>query len=211
MLSKPETDLIINKIEKCTKLKEAQCIYKLFKKAVHDESDIKLIKSCIDESIFEPRISVDRFYYYLNILSTTENTSDLEDIVEEILSLTKDKAQINTVKRIFAQKGYIVDLTTELTEKIDRCCPHCNNKYTDYEDVTYTICGYSNRGYDWKGCGCDWCFSCGKKLCKRWDNNELYNKLNRFHDRRCCKLHALTTESVYPDDYCQCNSFYVKR
>ena len=82
----------------------------------------------------------------------------------------------------------------------------------EYNDVPYIICGYSsNRGFDWKGCGNDWCFLCGKKLCKSWNVDRLYSKINRFHDDRCCKIHSLKTNSNYLTDYCQCNNFYVSR
>lgn len=201
------------KVSKSIKYKEVVCLHKLVKPQVKNDIELQLIKSLVDEKIFRPCITVDRFCYYLLILSQMNKTEDLEDIVEEILGLTQDEAQINTIKRVFEKKGYMVDTSASdsVREKVEKECPHCNNKYIDYDDTSYTICGYSSRGYDWKGCGCDWCFTCGKKLCKRWDHHELYNKLNRFHDRRCCKLHAYSTNSIYPNDYCQCSNFYVRR
>ena len=77
--------------------------------------------------------------------------------------------------------------------------------------ATYVICGYGTKGFDWQGCGFDWCFQCGKKLCKCWNVNHLYNLKNRFHNSKCCRSHALKTGGLYPDDYCQCRNKFVRR
>ena len=49
-------------------------------------------------------------------------------------------------------------------------CPHCMHVNIINERTTYSICGYNDImiGYDWEGCGRDWCVTCGKKLCKKW-------------------------------------------
>ena len=74
------------------------------------------------------------------------------------------------------------------------------------DNTAYVICGYpdANRGYDWKGCCSDWCFSCGKMLCKTWDRDDLNVESNRFHDDECCKIHAKKNGHSYPKDYCNC-------
>ena len=45
-----------------------------------------------------------------------------------------------------------------------------------HNNIEYVICGYinSNKGYDWNGCGKDWCAKCNKMLCKSWDLNQLW-------------------------------------
>ena len=51
-------------------------------------------------------------------------------------------------------------------------------------DTDYAICGYNeetNEGYDWNGCGCDWCFKCGKILCKKWQANDLFILTNTYN------------------------------
>jgi hypothetical protein len=100
---------------------------------------------------------------------------------------------------------------TKQTENI-KCCPHCSEKYIGSESTTHVICGYndSHQGYNWIGCQRDWCFSCGKKLCKSWNENKLYLEPNRIHNSECCKQHAANKCEPY-DNYCQCNNKYVNR
>lgn len=97
--------------------------------------------------------------------------------------------------------------------RITKPCPHCHYNVMADPNTTYVVCGYSNEllGYDWNGCGRDWCFRCGKILCKKWNDNELFLDTNRFHDGECCKKHAKSNNMQYPDDYCQCTNKYVDR
>ena len=88
---------------------------------------------------------------------------------------------------------------------ISKKCPHCFHILNMPATTQYVICGYHNStyGYDWNGCGRDWCFHCNKMLCKRWETNNLHLQMNRHHDDECCLIHAQENNYKYPDDYCQ--------
>lgn len=98
------------------------------------------------------------------------------------------------------------------SNEIVKKCPHCSYSYTGNENTLYVICGYNDnrQGYDWEGCTKDWCFVCGKKLCKLWDKDKLWLEPNRIHNSYCCKSQALENYELY-DNYCQCNHKYVNR
>jgi hypothetical protein len=89
---------------------------------------------------------------------------------------------------------------------ITKNCPHCGNSCSGTIDTTYIICDYNDpiNGFQWNGCGKDWCFYCEKKLCKQWGNDELYNEENRKHTKECCKKMAKKNEEDYEEQYCQC-------
>ena len=92
-------------------------------------------------------------------------------------------------------------------------CPHCGNPFHGNSETNYVVCGYNNitQGYDWVGCQNDWCFVCGKMLCKSWERNKLFVESNRIHDSECCKKHAKLHNKSYLDEYCQCQYKYVIR
>ena len=96
---------------------------------------------------------------------------------------------------------------------IKKNCPHCNCECEADKNATYVICGYTDIrvGYDWEGCGHDWCFSCEKKLCKKWDGNKLFVEQNKKHDAFCCKHHAEKHNVEYEKCYCMCDNEFVDR
>jgi len=96
---------------------------------------------------------------------------------------------------------------------VKKNCPHCNHECEANKNTTYIICGYADIhiGYDWEGCGHDWCFSCGKKLCKKWDGNKLFVEQNKKHDAFCCKHHADKHNVEYEKYYCMCDNEFVDR
>ena len=98
-------------------------------------------------------------------------------------------------------------------QNISKNCPHCYHVMNMLENTTYVICGYTspNQGYDWNGCGKDWCFQCSKMLCKSWEMNALHLQMNRNHDDECCSKHAQNNSHKYPEDYCHCNNIHVRR
>lgn len=89
---------------------------------------------------------------------------------------------------------------------ITKHCPHCDNSCKGTIETAYIICGYDDHlnGFNWKGCGRDWCFVCGKKLCKQWNENELYTDEQRNHNKECCKRIAKKNNENYEENYCQC-------
>jgi hypothetical protein len=153
------------------------------------------IKSCIN--------SMNKFFY----------KDEIEENVNNHMKKTNDIIQLKTIKRFLSKKQ-----TRKITNKIHQIkqCPHCAYKenITNYNS-SYIICGYaninSNTGYDWKGCGKDWCYDCCKKLCKNWGDDKLYELGNRFHDNLCCMYKATINNEDYINTYCQCSNKYVNR
>lgn len=90
-------------------------------------------------------------------------------------------------------------------------CPHCGHYNVFPKNSKYVICGYPENGYDWIGCGKDWCFECEKMLCKSWDVHKLQEVTNRCHDGSCCMSHASRHNHDYRLKYCQCSNENVKR
>lgn len=162
-----------------------------------------------------------------------QTQDEVIDIIKEHFSHKENNSvQYKTLMRIAKTKKLSLDTfithnTRESNNKlvfsrkdksnniIVKYCPHpnCGKPYRGSNDTKYVICGYDNdnRGYDWIGCQKDWCFSCGKMLCKIWEKHQLYVDCNRIHDSECCKKHAIDNKKNYPLDYCTCNNKYVKR
>jgi len=178
------------------------------KNKVKDPVELKLISSLMDEKYFTKKINIDVFCDYLKKLATLSDELEFNNMVSHIKNLTNNPIQLHTLDRVVDK--YI---TKCINKKIarEKNCPHCGLTYFGNSDTKYVICGYSVHGYDWKGCSRDWCFECGKKLCKMWATDQLFNTLNRKHNKKCCRYRSHKTNNKYPDDYCQCNNDYVNR
>jgi len=124
-----------------------------------------------------------------------------------------DELQINSIERIIESKNcndeYVNINLDILMEK--KGCPHCNALNIAPIGTTYIVCGVDIMGKksinDFSmnnACLNDWCFVCGKRLCKHWYKDELYIAKNRKHNGECCRRHAEINGFRYPDDYCQC-------
>lgn len=130
------------------------------------------------------------------LLNNYSNICELQHIQDEIFAKIINTKPVNET---------YIDLP-----KIDNKCPHCGRLNSAPLGTTYIVCGVDVSGvlpidnYD-ESCLNDWCFSCGKRLCKNWYTDELYNKTNRIHDNLCCKIHARKNNLQYPEDYCQCS------
>lgn len=185
-------------------------IYNNYISKVNDGTEYKLIESLLCDNKYKKRISDDTFYNYLQKISKIDNKEDMDIIIDEIKALTDNISQLNTVDRLINTKILKYSSGENIKKFVTKNCPHCDKETTSSSDTYYNICGYSKKGFDWKGCGYDWCFNCSKKLCKSWPVNHLYNVINRYHTN-CCKNHALITGGVYPDDYCQCETEFVCR
>lgn len=178
------------------------------------------------------------FTTVINTLADINNCQYQEDateIVEKINNRQNDLTQTTTYNRIIKNKQtkpreykfenqigkatgprYIKFKTIgnfSSRNVVKKECPHCNHVCSSEPDTLYIICGYNDTraGYDWEGCGKDWCFQCKKILCKTWDINKLFLEQNCIHDGICCKQHAIDNGKIYPDDYCQCDNEHVKR
>jgi len=139
---------------------------------------------------------------------------DAEKMITILNSKSNDDIYKRTLNRIAKQKRQPrVDIKRIVQQGSYKTCPHCENVMCAKNDANYVICGYNDTklGYDWRGCGCDWCFKCGKMLCKKWHTDSLHCVINRIHTAECCKKHAIENDGTYPDDYCQCDNNYVCR
>lgn len=176
----------------------------------NDHNIIILLKSFINQDNYIKKMDIDKFCLYLDIIDGIYFRDDANQIIIDIKNQTDDIAQLHTLNRIIRNKPckYMNDsINTLLTKN----CPHCGKKAVFVKDTQYVVCGYTHRGFDWKGCARDWCFQCGKKLCKSWNVDMLYNISNRMHDSKCCKHCSAKLGLNYEKDFCQCNNNYVKR
>jgi hypothetical protein len=160
---------------------------------------------------------------FIKILSSLNKLKYKEDILEHLFKLsfkTTDRAQINTILRILKTKEnrpyYFTIKDVKVKNKFGlfkKNCPHCAHENIINDDTNYVICGYNNiyEGYDWEGCGQDWCAKCGKRLCKKWNDNLLFLEENRYHNSDCCLIHSKKNDLNYYSDYCQCIDLYVNR
>lgn len=182
--------------------------YKQLKPSLAEDIEHKIILSLLDKNDFVRKISISDFLFYLRLLN--DDKMNCNNILNDLKKMTEDRAQLNTLKRI-SHKNNLMECTNN-GKKIIKNCPHCNNSGVYDENKDYVICGYDEKGFDWQGCGCDWCFECGKRLCKNWDTHQLFNVYNRFHNGKCCKNHAFQKGLNYLEEYCFCNkNKFVKR
>lgn len=198
-----------NQIINASDIEDAKSILNIATMMASSETEKKLLESLINDNRYNIRMDINKLIVYLNIINMLNYYSDAETIINDLQINIDDVVQINTFKRLLRNKTRS-NINTGI---ICKNCPHCSHaNYVD-SSTSYIVCGYGNKGYDWKGCGKDWCFICGKKLCKSWNNNMLFNKLNRYHDNKCCKAHSHKSKStiLYEDEYCMCKNEYVNR
>jgi len=187
-------------------------------RSVEKKKEIDLINSFINKPFSSKIIELDDFLKYIITLNNIKYKPDADELKEKIIQETEDISQINTILRIIKNKPvpdvtdqHQVEATPSIISIIKKC-PHCTKEYHGDNTLTYVICGYEGQtGYDWNGCGKDWCFSCGKLLCKKWDTHSLFTDTNRKHDNKCCHRHARKTNRNYTTDYCMCVNKFVHR
>ena len=98
--------------------------------------------------------------------------------------------------------------------KVSKPCPHCGKINSAPIGTKYIVCGIDTVGIiPFTGfehhCLKDWCFVCGKKLCKSWFEHQLYDTTKRHHDIECCKKDATQKNVSYKHEYCQCHTSNV--
>lgn len=149
----------------------------------------------------------------INKISTIQYKEDIFPIINNISF--NDVSQKNAIYRIVNNKpNKKIESNNSFDSEetiVEKKCPHCNHTNKSFSTNPYIICGYSNNGFDWVGCRKDWCFVCNKKLCKKWDENELFLMSNRFHNAKCCEKYALREHLNYDNDFCMCNNDFVDR
>ena len=169
-----------------------------------------IMKSMINSIHFSSKtISLFEFKQILEKLNKIQFRDDCRKYIKNIFDNTDDEIQRSSIMRIISSKQPRINKSNNKNKiKIIKNCPHCNKVFISNNLTTYVICGYNNRGFDWKGCGKDWCFRCGKKLCKNWQNNNLFNTGNRYHTDKCCKKMAIkNNENI--NNYCLCSKAFI--
>ena len=156
----------------------------------------------------------------IEMMDGLQYSDDVYDEINKLTNKTTCNLQLATFIKIADSKPlrpeigrikHIFDVGKE--GKCKRKCPHCFKEYIMSIDTNYLICGYTDttKGYDWSGCGRDWCFQCGKKLCKVWNVHNLFQSSNRIHDDICCLEHSKKNGLQYPNVYCSCKNQHVQR
>jgi len=169
-----------------------------------------MIMSYMNGKNYKDNIDIRTKQGILNDVNRCHTRDEALETISKIVDKSTDDVYRKTMERIAHKKHYrkfehkVVDTHHNITKK----CPHCQHAVNMPNTTQYIICGYHNPsfGYDWNGCGRDWCFHCNKMLCKRWEVDNLNLQMNRHHDDDCCSNHALENGYKYPDNYCQCNN-----
>jgi hypothetical protein len=192
--------------------------YFILDKYKSDTKCYNLMVSIINSRKYDHALDIRAMKKYIQDISSQKYKEDAYELISQIMLQTSDIAQIKTFMRIADMKNskpqYISMRELKQRSKqncIVKKCPHCGYKRSMPRDTTYVVCGYVDSGYDWEGCGKDWCFKCGKMLCKNWEHDQLYLPTNRFHDSKCCRKHSILNGHKYPEDYCRCNSAFIIR
>lgn len=221
---------LYDKIFKLNEYNQVLLFYNDYNERTNNNIEKGLLKSLLNKYKFVKKIDPHIFYVYIDLIKSYSIYKDIEKLINEIKNKTNDEAQLNTLNRIIKYKNEMnskfdpidlllsdeSDLSDEFNlygnlRKIYKPCPHCNKLFIGTKKTNYLICGFTDKGFDWKGCGKDWCFVCGKKLCKSWNINQLFNIDNRCHNDKCCKSYAHKLTESYKKNYCQCENWYVNR
>jgi hypothetical protein len=187
------------------------CIY--IKKYPHMKN---IILSYMNGRTYKDTINVRTKQTMMYDVHMRDNRDDALEAISKLVNKTTDDVYRKTLERIAYRKDYRKNKHKNVglyndshsVKNVSKKCPHCSHVLNMPENTQYVICGYHNpvHGYDWNGCGRDWCFECNKMLCKRWETHGLHLQMNRSHDEECCSKHARENGNKYPDDYCQCNN-----
>lgn len=207
---------IKNILAGCQNMSDAKKITDLYLKK--NPSTKKIVYSLFHGKVYNGKYDSKVFR---TIMEKIKNFDYYEDCVNMINDLYPNKndtdVQFMTLIRIANKKKKNTDSEkiikkTKMSEIIKQC-PHCSEKYSGGNNISYVICGYqdTHKGFDWSGCQKDWCFTCGKKLCKSWNDDKLFLEPNRIHDSECCKNYAIKHNESYLNDYCHCTNKYVDR
>lgn len=189
-----------------------------------------MIVSVTNGKKYKDNIDINTKQVLMNNINNCTTRDEALDMISNVLNRSTDDVYIKTMERLAHKKYYrnseyqvntsrnsfgntSKNTTNNINKNINKKCPHCNFGVTMPENTYYIICGYHNTitGFNWDGCGRDWCFHCGKMLCKHWITNSLNIYMNRTHDNICCSNHAVENGYNYPEDYCQCNNMNVHR
>jgi hypothetical protein len=180
----------------------------------------QLIISYRDSLIYPYNIDITTKIASLDSISNSDTKDEAYTLKNNLISRSNDLIYSKSLERVVNRKGnryrdYNTFNYYKNKNSVSKSCPHCGENMRMSDSTTYIICGYqdTHKGYNWKGCCNDWCFSCEKILCKSWEKDNLNIESNRIHNDTCCKNHAKKNEYVYPRDYCQCilNSNVIRK
>lgn len=202
-------------LAKCLRSKEdIQMLFNVYSLKIKNKDLIKIIENSLNCYGNKNILGIDSFFDLIEELDKIIYYNDAIEFIENNYNKINDEIQLNTIKRIIDEKPrkiknisikeFNLNENDKNKNKITKFCPHCKKKEYGYEDTKYIICGYSKGKYDWIGCGNDWCFKCGKKLCKNWLDDELFIPKNRNHNSYCCKKNAKKVKEDI-NNYCFCN------
>lgn len=190
--------------------------YLLLEKIELNNTEKKILLSIIEGKKMEKMLDFITMSDTISELVNFKYREDVYSIITQLMIKTNNLAQINTFTRIANSKP-LRPLNVTIKEQrykkyiVSKECPHCKQICNADTNVDYIICGYGENGYDWEGCGKDWCFKCGKILCRSWKEDHLFIEDNRCHDMNCCRNHAKHNSKNYPTDYCHCTNKYIRR
>lgn len=178
----------------------------IYDKKINSISLKRLLNKDLKNKQLLKTIGIAKFIKILHNLDNTSDTKVIIDILNNILKNNNDIVQKNTIIKIINTKfSQLYSKLTFNSKLIKKKCPHCNKVTEKLCHETYVICGYTKKGFDMEGCGNDWCFSCGKKLCKSWYVHNLFIEQNRIHNNHCCKLAAYKRKENHTMLYCTCH------
>lgn len=177
-----------------------------------------MINSYTNGRTYRDNVDIKTKQSMMNDVNLCDTRDNALNTISKILERTNDEVYKKALERIALRKHHRGDHkihagNTSDINNVNKKCPHCSHVLNMPENTNYVICGYHNQniGYDWNGCGKDWCFHCCKMLCKSWIPDLLNLKMNRVHDDECCSKHAIENGFKYPDNYCQCNHINIRR
>jgi len=218
-------DQIKNILSGCKSSLDAYFITDIYCKKNPEMRNIMI--SMINGKKFENIHDFKTIKHNINEINNCQYEEEAYEIFDKICKRMNDQTHVKTLKRLIKNKPMapvirhndsndkkVVDIKKYFHhDKIKKKCPHCDYECLANPSISHVVCGYSDShsGYDWKGCTKDWCFACGKMLCKNWHEHQLFQKNNCRHDINCCKKHAKKYSKNYSNDYCHCNNEYVTR
>ena len=171
-------------------------------KLISDKIFLNIINSCDFSNEYS---DIKNFNCLLNECIKCDHIEDVKFLVSNH-DKKLDDIQLKTLEYLTNMKDHRVSGSTF----VEKNCPHCGHKTIRDCKTTYIVCGYPND-VDYGGCGMDWCFKCGKKLCKKWDVDMLYVESNQSHDSSCCKSYAMKRKLDYDNEFCKCTNNNVNR